>query len=203
MSADAKPREWVGDPVLRHGSVTLRLLETSDLRALWSVTPPDTFRYYPSLRPEDPSWETFEAFGNALLSLDNNAAFLVLDGERVVGCSSMMDLRPYDKGVEVGRTWYAEDARGTHVNPTAKLLLFQHAFESMGAVRVQLKTDARNERSRRAILKAGARFEGILRRHLLTCDGVYRDTAMYSVIREEWPSAREALIERLRAFEQA
>ncbi|GMV88528.1 MAG: hypothetical protein AMXMBFR81_14590 [Chthonomonas sp.] len=202
MRSDA-PRDWVGSPVLVRSAVTLRLVQPADLRALWSVTPPDTFRYYPSLRPEDPSWEAFEAFGHALLSLSDNAAFLVLDGERVVGCSSMMDLRPYDRGVEVGRTWYSEEARGTHVNPTAKLLLFGHAFDTMDAVRVQLKTDARNERSRRAILKAGAKFEGILRRHLLTCDGNYRDTAMYSVIREEWPEVRDALIERLRGFEQA
>ena len=102
--------------------------------------------------------------------------------------------------VEVGFTWLAASAQGTGVNTEAKLLLFTHAFESWGVVRVDLKTDARNARSRAAIERTGARFEGVLRSWSRSWapgeDGLLRDSAMYSILDTEWPGCRAALRKR-------
>ncbi|MFD8599674.1 GNAT family N-acetyltransferase [Kitasatospora sp. NPDC059646] len=106
--------------------------------------------------------------------------------------------------VEVGFTWLAASAQGTGVNAEAKLLLFQHAFEQWGVARVDLKTDARNARSRAAIAALGARFEGVLRKSGRSWvpgeDGGLRDTAVFSVIDSEWPRTRAALRERVARY---
>lgn len=117
----------------------------------------------------------------------------------IVGQTTHMNLRPADASVEIGGTWYAPHAQGGPINPAAKLLLFAHAFAS-GAERVELKTDARNARSRAAIAKLGAQFEGVHRRHMRRADGTLRDTAWFSVIREEWPAVQAGLEARLAAF---
>ncbi len=118
-----------------------------------------------------------------------------LDG-RIVGQTCYLNIRSRDAGVEIGSTWYAPAAQGGIVNPTCKLLLIGNAFDH-GAERVDLKTDALNERSRAAMLKFGAQFEGIHRKHMRRADGTLRDTAWFSVIREEWPAVRERLEARL------
>lgn len=120
-------------------------------------------------------------------------------GGSAVGQSCYLNYRPDHCGVEIGGTWYGPAARGTAINPAAKRLLLGHAFEC-GAERVELKTDAMNAASRAAMLKMGATFEGIHRRHMLRPDGTWRDTAWFSVIREEWPRVRDGLDERLSTF---
>lgn len=122
-------------------------------------------------------------------------AVIAPDG-RIVGNSCYLDIRRNDCGVEIGGTWYAPAAQGSTINPAAKYLLLGHAFAS-GAERVALKTDALNERSRAAILKLGASFEGIHRRHMRRANGTWRDTAWYSILREEWPAVRSGLEARL------
>lgn len=119
--------------------------------------------------------------------------------ERIVGQTCYLNIRPADDGVEIGGTWYAREVQGGAVNPACKLLLLAHAFDS-GAERVELKTDALNARSRAAILKLGAQFEGVHRRHMRRKDGSLRDTAWYSILREEWPNARAKLEARLAAL---
>lgn len=99
--------------------------------------------------------------------------------------------------VEIGCTWYAERVQRTALNTEAKLLLCSHAFERWGVRRVTWKTDERNERSRNAILRLGARFDGVLRAHRAGFDNVVRSTAFYSMLAAEWPDARRALICRL------
>lgn len=99
--------------------------------------------------------------------------------------------------VEIGHTWYAGSAQRTAVNTESKLLLLTHAFETWQVARVSLKTDARNERSRAAILRLGARFEGVRRATNLAWDGTVRDTAYYSIVAAEWPEVRRALQARL------
>ena len=113
-----------------------------------------------------------------------------------VGQSCYLALRPEHSGVEVGGTWYGPAARGTAINPASKLLLLGHAFAS-GAERVELKTDGENARSRAAMEKMGCTFEGIHRRHMRRPDGTWRDTAWYSVVREEWPRVEVGLQQRL------
>jgi N-acetyltransferase len=99
--------------------------------------------------------------------------------------------------LEIGWTWYAERVQRTAVNTESKLLLCTHAFEVLGVRRITWKTDARNERSRAAILRLGAKFDGVLRAHKVGADGAVRDTAFYSMLRAEWPAAKARLEERL------
>jgi RimJ/RimL family protein N-acetyltransferase len=132
----------------------------------------------------------------ALADRDSGATlpFAVLSDGVVAGSSSYLDIAPADGRIEIGSTWYGDPWRGTSLNPTAKLLLIGHAFDALGATRVQLKTDARNERSRRAIAGVGATFEGILRKHSLRADGPgLRDVAMFAIIDEDWPAVRARL----------
>ncbi|MGH7142872.1 MAG: GNAT family N-acetyltransferase [Planctomycetota bacterium] len=113
------------------------------------------------------------------------------------GSTRFIDIRRADRGLEIGWTWIAPAIQRTGVNTEAKLLLLTHAFETLGAIRVQLKTDLRNERSQAAIARLGAQREGILRRHVICWDGYLRDTVMFSITREEWPAVRAKLTERL------
>ncbi|MFG3040737.1 GNAT family N-acetyltransferase [Streptomyces sp. NPDC048330] len=125
---------------------------------------------------------------------------------RVVGATSFWEPRPWPDGerlcaIEVGFTWLAASAQGTGVNTEAKYLLFRHAFETWGVARLDLKTDARNARSRAAIASVGASFEGVLRSSARSWapgeDGRLRDSAVFSIIAEEWPERRAALERRL------
>jgi RimJ/RimL family protein N-acetyltransferase len=100
--------------------------------------------------------------------------------------------------VEIGWTWYVPDAQRTGINTEAKLLMLTHAFETWRVHCVRLKTDARNERSRQAILGVGARFDGILRGHAVAADGTVRHSAFYSILDAEWPEVKERLRARLR-----
>jgi N-acetyltransferase len=117
---------------------------------------------------------------------------------QVIGQTCYLAIRPEHKGVEIGGTWYRPDLQSTKVNPACKLMMLEHAFAS-GAQRVELKTNVKNARSRAAILKLGASFEGIHRHHMLQHDGTWRDTAWYSVLADEWPRVKAGLEARLAA----
>jgi RimJ/RimL family protein N-acetyltransferase len=123
--------------------------------------------------------------------------FATIAGERVVGSTRFLALRPEHRSVEIGWTWLHPDAWGTGVNLEAKLLMLRHAFETWGCRRVELKTDALNERSRGAMEAFGATFEGVHRKHMLVRDGENRDTAWYSVTDDEWPAVERGLVARL------
>lgn len=113
-----------------------------------------------------------------------------------VGSTRFLALRPEHRGLEIGYTWHARAVWGTGVNVEAKLLLLEHAFERVGCMRVEFKTDARNERSRAALAALPARFEGIFRKHMLVQGGV-RDSAYYAITDEDWPEVKKALERRL------
>jgi RimJ/RimL family protein N-acetyltransferase len=115
----------------------------------------------------------------------------------VVGTSSYLDVSVHDARLEIGHTTYTPAVWATAVNPECKLLLLGHAFDRLGAGRVQLKTDVRNVRSQRAIARLGARYEGTLRRYQRRADGSVRDTILFSVTAEDWPQVRAGLVERL------
>jgi len=133
-------------------------------------------------------------------------AQIALSSGRAVGATSYLTPRFWPGrtdlcAVEIGSTWLAASAQGSGINPEAKLLLFQNAFEAWGVVRVDLKTDARNMRSRAAIEALGAQFEGVLRSWSQSWapgeDGRLRDSAMFSVVASEWPECRRRLEQRL------
>ena len=129
-----------------------------------------------------------QAAGTALPFVTTEAAT-----GRVVGSSRLANADAVHCRVEIGWTWIAPAWQRTAVNTEAKYLMLRHAFEVLGMVRVELKTDALNERSRRAILRIGAREEGILRKHQITENGRSRDSVYFSVIDDEWPQVRARL----------
>lgn len=115
--------------------------------------------------------------------------------DRIVGTTRYLEIRPFDLALEIGWTWYAVDVQRTGVNTECKFLLLDHAFETLGCRRVQLKTDALNERSRAAIERIGAKFEGILRQYQRYWHGAQRDTAMYAITSEEWEEVKQRLVQ--------
>ncbi|MBC7806138.1 MAG: GNAT family N-acetyltransferase [Akkermansiaceae bacterium] len=128
-----------------------------------------------------------------------NFAIVRLDTGHAVGATSLWDVSLEHRRAEIGRTWLATETRRTGVNTEAKFLLFQHAFEKLQLLRVQLKTDTRNAISMRAIERLGAKYEGVLRSHMILHNGSRRDTVYYSVLSEEWPDVKQALSRRLGA----
>jgi RimJ/RimL family protein N-acetyltransferase len=115
----------------------------------------------------------------------------------IVGSTRLLDIMPAHKNVEIGWTWLNPSVWRTAINTECKYLLLRHCFEDAGAIRVQLKTDARNERSQRAIERIGGVKEGVLRRHRILWDGFVRDSVYYSVLDHEWPAVKARLEEML------
>ena len=116
-----------------------------------------------------------------------------LESGRVAGATRYMNIMPHDRGLEIGGTWYGPEFQRTVVNTECKYLLLSHAFETLGCIRVQLKTDLRNERSQKAIERIGAVKEGILRNHMILPDGHYRHSVFYSILDTEWPEVKKNL----------
>jgi N-acetyltransferase len=127
-----------------------------------------------------------------------------LSSGRILGTSTLGDADLVNESGHIGWTAYTPSAWGTVVNPEAKLLLLGHAFDDCGLERVKLQTDASlNQHSQAAIRKLGARFEGILRHDTKRPDGTWRDTAVFSILRDEWPEVRIGLQARIRAISSA
>ncbi len=118
---------------------------------------------------------------------------------RAVGCTRYLDIQVAHRALEVGGTWYAVERQRTAVNTECKLLVLSHAFEQLGANRVQFKTDVRNGRSQRALERIGAVREGTLREHLIMPDGHARSSVYYSILAREWPSVKAHLEAKLAA----
>ena len=156
--------------------------------SLWEYVPFDAAAGFPAKLAE---LHRMMAAGTQLVYAVRRLA----DG-KIVGSTSYMALAPEHARVEIGSTWYSAEAQGTAVNPEAKLLLLENAF-ACGYHRVELKTDARNARSRAAIRKLGATEEGTLRGHIWMPQGRFRDTVYFSILAAEWPGVREGLERRL------
>ena len=116
---------------------------------------------------------------------------------RVAGATRYLNIEPQHRGLEIGGTWYGPEFQRTVVNTECKYLLLQHAFEMLGCIRVQLKTDLRNERSQKAIERIGAVKEGVLRNHMILPDGHIRDSVFYSILNTEWPGVKKRLEEMM------
>jgi RimJ/RimL family protein N-acetyltransferase len=120
-------------------------------------------------------------------------AVIHLESGRAIGATRYLDIRREHRGLEIGGTWYAATHQRTVVNTECKYLLLRHAFESLGCIRVQFKTDQRNERSQRALERIGAVREGILRNHMILEDGAIRHSVYFSIIDSEWPAVKARL----------
>jgi RimJ/RimL family protein N-acetyltransferase len=112
---------------------------------------------------------------------------------RIAGCTRFGNIAPRDRKVEIGWTWVGRPFQRSHVNTAAKYLMLRHAFEVWGCVRVELKTNVLNRRSRDAMLRIGCQEEGVLRKHSISERGVPRDTVYYSILDDEWPGVKTRL----------
>jgi RimJ/RimL family protein N-acetyltransferase len=196
LTFDPRPVRLEG----RH--VRLEPLERRHLPALLAAAvDPEIFQWYVTPPLGDPAemtlWLEARLQGMAAGTEVGWATVRASDNQ-VVGATTYLDIRRANRGLEIGNTWLAKAAQRTPLNTEAKLLQLTHAFEQLGAVRVQLKTDERNLRSREAIARLGCTFEGILRKYQARYDGFVRNTAMFSLTAEEWPAAKARLEARLR-----
>jgi RimJ/RimL family protein N-acetyltransferase len=116
---------------------------------------------------------------------------------RVIGSTRYHNVEPLHRRVEIGYTWIGTPWQRTPVNTEAKYLMLRHAFETLDCIRVELRTDSQNQRSRSAILRIGAKEEGTLRRHLRTDAGRFRDTVYFSILDDEWPEVKQRLEAKL------
>lgn len=203
-------------------NVRLEPLATEHAPSLLAAANESRATYAFTIVPADlASMEAYVATALAEQSRGESVPFVVRDGKGVIVGSTrymMIEWWPWPgapaqrpelpnvseaskeagpDALEIGFTWYAERAQRTALNTSAKLLLCAHAFERWRVRRVTWKTDARNLRSRAAILRIGAKFEGVLRAHRPASDGTVRDAAFYSMLAQEWPEAKRALMQRL------
>ncbi len=189
-------------PVLLEGQhVRLEPLSLAHAAGLFAAAVPEVFRYLiipPFAGVADAEKYVGEALAAQAAGTEVAYATVRRSDGQVVGTTRFIDIRRPHRGLEIGWTWLTPAAQRTAINTEAKYLMLRQAFEGWGAVRVQLKTDANNAQSRAAIQRIGAKFEGVLRKQMLRPhDGYERDTAMFSIIGEEWPAAKAALEAKL------
>ena len=158
---------------------------------------PEIYRYHTP--PPDYSIAGFEQYIDNVNALENWLPFAIVlkESGAAIGVTCYLDIRVPHHGLEIGFTWLGFAHQGTKVNPECKYLLLRHAFDDLGAMRVQLKTDLRNVQSQRAIEKLGAQREGVHRKHMIIWDGSIRHTVMYAITDEDWPAVRAGLEARL------
>lgn len=187
-------------PVTLSGrTIRLEPLTLAHASALATVADPALFRWY-TIRIDSPADMTRwveDAINSHAAGTALPFAIVRADGDRVIGSTRFMNVSQYDGRYEIGSTWIATDQQRTAANTEAKYLMLRHAFETLGARRVELKTHAQNAQSRRAIERLGARFEGTHRNHMLMYDGTMRDTVWYSIIDSEWRHVKARLESRL------
>ena len=189
------------DPMLRvplEGSlVALEPLEPRHEGGLWEAAKESDWTWMPV-----DAGSSRESFGRLfqwlLTNADNWVTFVIHRDGRIVGSSSFMEIRPEHRRLEIGFTWYARSEWRSGANVDAKLQMLEHAFERLEQRRVEFKTDARNERSRRALEALPAQFEGVFRKHMLVRGGETRDSAYYSIVDDDWPDVRANLERRIR-----
>jgi RimJ/RimL family protein N-acetyltransferase len=180
--------------------VVLEPLEEEHAEGLWEAAQGrETWCWLPHVATTRERFDAWVAESIEATNADREGVFAIRDRRRgeTVGSSRYLNVRRADRCVEIGSTWLNPSAWRTGVNVETKLLMLGHAFEALGCVRVELKTDARNQRSRAAMAALPAQFEGVMRSHMIVPDVGLRDSAYFSVIEEEWPEVRANLRRRL------
>ena len=186
-------------PVTLEGSVVrLEPLRREHAQLFWEIAHQDLediFRWIPySMKtPQDFERLIDKAFDEQERGESVVFATVEQSSGRTIGSTRFMNIDRVNRRVEIGSTWIAPAWQRTGVNTDAKYLMLRHAFEEWKCMRVELKTDALNHKSRNAILRIGAKEEGTLRRHLITWTGRVRDTVYFSILDDEWPQAKARL----------
>jgi RimJ/RimL family protein N-acetyltransferase len=192
---------WLQQTTLKGENVTLLpltvalrddLLEVAKDGNLWEL-------WYTGV----PSEETIDNYIKIALEHQQNGTtlpFVIQQNStgKIVGCSRYCNVVAANRRVEIGYTWYAKSVQRTAINTEAKLLLLSHAFETLNCIAVEFRTHWHNTPSRNAILRLGAKQDGVLRNHLQDADGAYRDTVVFSIINSEWPTVKKGLKYKLK-----
>jgi RimJ/RimL family protein N-acetyltransferase len=189
------------DPVILEGPhVRLVPMTREHLPALWQAgSDADLWRWTTAQVHAEDDMRRYVEAALRMQAQGTALPFVTTDPAtgQVVGSTRFANADAESRRVEIGWTWIAAPWRRTALNTQAKYLMLRHAFESLGCMRVELKTDALNQRSRNAILRIGAREEGVLRKHAITEGGRVRDTVYFSVLDDEWPGVRARLEQML------
>jgi RimJ/RimL family protein N-acetyltransferase len=195
MQPQTTPTMDIRPIVLEGRYVRLEPLATSHAEDLLAAAgDPEIWRWMPAELTTPERIAAWMAEAHALQQAGSALPFAIVDvaSGRAIGSTRYLNIVRRDRGLEIGWTWLGPAYWRTAVNSECKLLLLSHAFDTLGCIRVQIKTDRRNERSRRAIERLGAQLEGILRNHMIQPYGL-RDSAMYSIVVAEWPAVRQQL----------
>lgn len=185
-------------PVTLHGKVVrVEPLATTHAAALYAAAQdPAIWRYLPTdASVSETAMGEWIAQALAQREAGSQMPFAIVEEatNTPVGSTRYLSIMPHDRGLEIGWTWLTPRVQRTAVNTECKYLLLRHAFEELGAIRVQIKTDSRNTISQRAIERLGAVREGVLRKYQIVRDDYQRDTVMYSIIDDEWPAVKSKL----------
>jgi RimJ/RimL family protein N-acetyltransferase len=183
-------------PVVLEGrAVRLEPLQLHHAPGLAAVCEPEVFQHFTKVLRTQADVEAYIAHALAAAERGVERPFVILERETgaPLGTSFYLDIQREHRTLEIGSTWLARRVWRSRVNTECKYLLLRHAFETLRAIRVQLKTDSRNARSRAAIERVGGTFEGILRHHMLVRGGVVRDTAYFGFLDTEWPQKKARL----------
>jgi RimJ/RimL family protein N-acetyltransferase len=182
-------------------TVALRPMQLSDVDGLIAVaTPGELWNSWLTTipRPEETAAYIETALRERAAGVSHPFVIVEQPSQRVVGTTRYGNIRAAHRCVEIGWTWLGQAWQRTGINTEAKYLLLQYAFEKLGCVRVELKTDVLNDRSRNAIERIGGKPEGVLRQHMIMPNGRIRDTIYYSIIASEWPEAKARLEEKMK-----
>lgn len=187
---------WL-EPVILEGTyIRLEPLSEAHAADLWSVSAdPEIYKHKPYLLQSEEDMRAFVRKAQRLHAEGTRLAFATIlkDLGRPVGSSGYFAADEEHRRLEIGGTWVAPPWQRTVINTESKFLLLRHAFETLGCIRVEFKTDALNEKSRNALVRIGATQEGIFRNHMVMPSGRLRNSAYYSIIDSEWPAVKERL----------
>jgi N-acetyltransferase len=202
MSLAVSPLEIIVPVTLEGSVVRLEPIRREHAELFWDIAKDDLddiFRWIPYAMKTREDFQTLIDKAFAEQGRGESVVFATVErtSGQTIGSTRFMNIDRANRRVEIGSTWIAPAWQRTAVNTEAKYLMLRHAFEVWGCMRLELKTDALNQKSRNAILRIGAKEEGTLRRHLVTWTGRVRDTVYFSILDDEWANVKSALESRL------
>ncbi|GAB6433433.1 GNAT family protein [Bacillus luti] len=189
-----------------HERAKLRLMDSSDVEILFSIVEGNKGIWAYLISKMDSVQDMQQYVQKAIKGYGRGTQipFSVVDQQTnmIVGSTRLYNISVEDKTVELGQTWYHPSVQRTSINTECKYMLLEYAFEKLHMLRVQIKTDVRNEKAQRAIERLGAVKEGVLRNERKLPNGHVRDAVVYSIIASEWPSIKEKLLEKLELYKE-
>ena len=203
MTHDLVPQQVEWKPVLLEGqSVRLEPLRHEHEQIFWDVAKDslgETFRWFRDSMRTREDFRTYVEKAFAEQQRGESVAFATVERSsgRVIGSTRYMNIARVHRKTEIGSTWIVPAWQRTAINTEAKYLMLRHAFEEQKCLRVEIKTDVLNQKSRNAILRLGAKEEGTLRKHMVTWSGRVRDSVYFSILDTEWPAVKAALEAKL------